>query len=86
LTKNERMSEPVFECPHCGEPIIIEKINCGIFRHAVRKSNGKQINPHSPKEKCDQLFQSGAIWGCGKPFQIMQNPDNTLKIQICDYI
>jgi len=29
------MTEPILECPHCKEFIIIEKINCGIFRHGV---------------------------------------------------
>jgi hypothetical protein len=27
--------ESVVICPHCNEPVIIEKINCAIFRHGV---------------------------------------------------
>ena len=27
---------PILLCPHCQEYIIIEKINCGIFRHGVK--------------------------------------------------
>ena len=27
--------EPIFKCPHCEEYIIIEKLNCGIFRHGI---------------------------------------------------
>jgi hypothetical protein len=78
--------EPILYCPHCQEPIIIEKINCGIFRHAILKSTGKQINPHAPKDNCDELFHSGKIWGCGKPFQVIKTPDQSLQIKICDYI
>ena len=36
-------------CPHCQEFIIIEQLNCGIFRHGVLKKSGKQINPHASK-------------------------------------
>ena len=25
----------VIECPHCNEPILIEQLNCKIFRHGV---------------------------------------------------
>jgi hypothetical protein len=28
-------NQPVLLCPHCNEYIIIEKINCAIFRHGV---------------------------------------------------
>jgi len=24
-------------CPHCNEPILIEKLNCCIFRHGIMK-------------------------------------------------
>jgi len=27
--------QPVLKCPHCNEYVIIEKINCAIFRHGV---------------------------------------------------
>ena len=27
--------DSIVECPHCNEPIIIEKLNCGIFRHGI---------------------------------------------------
>jgi len=79
-------SEPIFNCPHCQTPILIEKLNCGIFRHAVFKKTGKQIGPHSTKEKCERLSQSDLIWGCGKPFQIITTSENKLEIKVCDYI
>ena len=72
-------------CPNCNEPIIIEQINCGIFRHGAYKSTGEQIDPHSPKPVCDELKQNDLIYGCGKPFQIILQ-DGKMIVQICDYI
>lgn len=72
-----------FKCPHCQENIIIydNEINCGIFRHAVYKSNYQQVEPHLPKEQCDNLIKSDLVYGCAKPFRIENN-----IISICDYI
>jgi len=75
----------IINCPHCKEPVLIEKLNCGIFRHGQYKSTGKQIGPHLSREKCDDLIKKNAIYGCGKPFQIIKQQD-TIKISICDYI
>lgn len=33
--------EPILECPHCGDYVLIEKLNCGIFRHGTIKKNWK---------------------------------------------
>ena len=51
------------ECPHCKQFVIIEQINCGIFRHGVLKSNMNQINPHLPKPECDELANKNLIYG-----------------------
>ena len=67
------MSNFVIICPHCKEHVLIEQINCAIFRHAVLKSNNQQINPHSSKEICDNLFNNKQIYGCSKPFKIIKN-------------
>jgi hypothetical protein len=75
----------VIECPHCKEPILIEKLNCCIFRHGVLKTDGTQINPHARKELCDYYINDGLIFGCGKPFKIISNNDTYVAI-ICDYI
>ena len=72
-------------CPHCQESIIIEEINCAIFRHAVLKINNQQINPHSSKDICDDLIEKKLIYGCGKPFQLIKK-DNKYEAIICDYI
>jgi len=77
--------EQIITCPHCKEPVIIEKLNCGIFRHGIYKKTGKQIGPHSSKEKCDTLIKIEAIWGCGKPFQIILE-NNEMKAEECEYI
>jgi hypothetical protein len=79
------MEEPILTCPQCKEFIIIKKINCGIFRHGTIKKNGKQIKPHSSKEICDYYIKNELIYGCGKPFRIIDN-DGTLETEICDYI
>jgi hypothetical protein len=70
------MSEFIITCPHCLDYIIIKKINCGIFRHGVLISNGKQIDSHIKKKK---------IYGCGKPYQVIKEGDE-YKVNICEYI
>jgi len=72
-----------FECPHCQLLCQVSNndLNCEIFRHAVTKDNMLFIDPHTPKEKCEELVSSGSVWGCGKPFKF----DGT-SIKICDYI
>jgi hypothetical protein len=87
--EEEKEQEPidlVIDCPHCKEHILIEKLNCCIFRHGILKSNGKQIDPHSSKELCDFYIQKDLIFGCGKPFQIIKNDKNEFISVICDYI
>jgi DNA-directed RNA polymerase subunit RPC12/RpoP len=72
-------------CPHCNSQIEILELNCKIFRHGVYKKNHQQINPHASKSECDYLAQNDLIYGCGKPFQIIQK-DNNYETIICDYI
>lgn len=77
-----------FECPHsdCGLMIQVPKnqVNCRIFRHAVYKDTGEQINPHTPREVCDKLRNSGSIYGCGRPFYL-ETVDSP-HVRICGYI
>ncbi len=73
------------ECPHCNGSIIIEELNCRIFRHAVLKENLNQINPHTPKEECENYIEKNLIYGCGKPFIVIFR-DNKYISEICDYI
>lgn len=69
-------------CPNCNELVLIEKINCGIFRHGVYKKTGKQINQHLQKDTCEKLITKDLIYGCGKPFRIINNNE----VVKCDYI
>ena len=77
--------EQIIICPHCDVPIIIEKLNCGIFRHGIIKNTGKQVDPHSNKIICDNLKKEDLIYGCGKPFQITIQDDKFI-VTICEYI
>lgn len=83
--EKEMKEEPILTCPHCKDFIIIRKINCGIFRHGALKKNGKQIDPHTSKEICQQYVRENKIFGCGKPFRVI-SVDNRFETEICDYI
>ncbi len=87
----ENISNIVVTCPHCKDPVLIEKMNCCIFRHGALKCNGRQINAHAPKHLCDLYIKKNLINGCGKPFQIIPNEnskdeDDKFIAIICDYI
>ena len=73
------------KCPHCDLFMVIEQLNCRIFRHGILRSNGKQINPHSSKEMCDYYIANERIYGCGQPFRL-ENINSNLVAVICDYI
>jgi len=76
----------IVECPHCSGTVIIEQINCSIFRHGVYISNGSQMNPHECKEVCDNLASTNQIYGCGKPFKLTKNEDGMYLARYCEYI
>ena len=61
----------LIKCPHCDRMIEILEINCAIFRCGIYKNNYSQVNPHATKEQCDKLAQDGLIYGCGKPFKVV---------------
>jgi hypothetical protein len=90
MSDQEINNDIIIFCPHCNEPILIEKLNCRIFRHGIFKENGLQIPPHSSKEDCDNLIENNKIFGCGKPFEIIvkikENSNEFEYIpEICDY-
>jgi hypothetical protein len=85
MSNNNKIEEPILVCPHCNNYVLIEKINCGIFRHGTLKTNNTQINPHANKEECDYYINNNLIYGCGKPFRIVQKNDKFI-IEICEYI
>ena len=73
------------QCPHCNNYILIEQVNCAIFRHGIFKENMIQIDPHLSKLECDRLIKNNLIYGCGKPFRIEKINNIWLAID-CDYI
>lgn len=77
----------IFQCPHCNCYIQCHKndIACTIFRHAVYKNTFQQINPHTPKQECDRLFQNGLVFGCGKPFKFHYSSAGNY-IATCEYL
>lgn len=85
------MKNFIIVCPHCNEPVIIHKLNCGIFRHGVVKKTKKPIHSHLNQVLCDELVNKKLIYGCGKPFRlkIIQNENEqppTIEVHVCDYI
>jgi DNA-directed RNA polymerase subunit RPC12/RpoP len=77
------IQEPhIIQCPNCGQFIEILELNCRIFRCGVLKHNNEQINAHLNEKECTKLKKNDLIYGCGKPFQILEN--NT--VIICEYI
>jgi len=70
-----------YSCPHCGGGIIIEQLNCGIFRHAVMKSDNSPINPHASLAECQNLLNNNLILGCAGPIRWTGN-----GFEKCDYI
>jgi len=75
----------VVECPHCKNPVLIEKLNCAIFRHGSLKTDGQQIDPHASKELCNYYIEKNIINGCGKPFKVIKDSSNYVAI-VCEYI
>ena len=83
---NTEINDIVVSCPHCKDHILIEKLNCCIFRHGAFINNGQQIPPHSTKEVCDSFVSNNMIYGCGKPFRVIINDKKEYVAIICDYI
>uniref|UniRef100_A0A6C0DUW6 Uncharacterized protein n=1 Tax=viral metagenome TaxID=1070528 RepID=A0A6C0DUW6_9ZZZZ len=81
----ELKEDIVVLCPHCNLCILIEKLNCRIFRHGIIKKTGKQMDPHAPKDICDEYIKHDDIYGCGKPFMIIEH-ENGFTAIVCDYI
>ena len=75
----------IITCPNCNDFVLIEQLNCRIFRHGVFKNNGQNIQPHSNKSICDSYIKNNLIYGCGKPFKIVEE-NKVLKAIKCDYI
>jgi hypothetical protein len=75
-------SSPIIECPHCKIAILVEAMNCRIFRCGMYKSNGTQIDPHLDQVSCERLYNDRLVYGCGKPFRVDMSGNPVL----CGYI
>jgi hypothetical protein len=89
LTYNNEDDCYLFNCPNCNDFVQVKRneINCKIFRHGYFKKNYEQIPPHSSKELCDELYNKNLIFGCGKPFIMIEGANGMIeKVEKCDYI
>jgi len=75
----ENIPKVIIKCPHCGCPVIIDQLNCNLFRHGVFKDTNEQINPHATDEECDNYISKDLIYGCGKPFVVIET-ENTYDV------
>jgi hypothetical protein len=75
----------IVKCPNCQVEIIIEEINCKIFRHGVNKATGEQMNPHASKAECHEAISKDTVYGCAAPF-ILDLSGNEWVAVSCDYI
>ena len=77
------MNQCQYQCPYsdCSIAIEIVEVNCAIFRCGIYKDTGQQIEPHLSKEECDKLKKQDKIWGCGRPFKLVN-----YQLVICEYI
>jgi hypothetical protein len=64
----------MLSCPHCGGGVTVqaEQLNCRIFRHAVLISTGEPVGAHESKEACERLVAAGLVYGCGRPFRVVE--------------
>ncbi len=79
------MPDIIVFCPWCECPVIIEELNCKIFRHAYYKITFQQIGPHMSKEDIDILQEKDLLVGCGFPFCVNQKGDEYIA-EKCGYI
>jgi hypothetical protein len=67
-------------CPHCGGVWEMLELACGIFRHAMYKTEVnkspkhiRHFNPHASLEECEKALREDVIYGCAKPIRITKN-------------
>lgn len=77
----------MFQCPHCKMHIHIawNDVRCRIFRCGVYSDTLIPIPPHSTKEYGDRLLKQNRVYGCTRPFQMIET-NGTWHVSACDYI
>lgn len=73
-------SDMIKTCPVCFQFVVIEQINCNIFRCGVFKDTFEYIPPHTSKEQIELWKKAGRIWGCGTAMELVNN-----ELAVCDY-
>jgi hypothetical protein len=68
-------------CPHCDLLLEILELNCKKFVCGVYRTDFIQIPPHLSKEECVRLMESRLIWGCGKPFILVQHNEKWTAVE-----
>ena len=82
------------KCPHCNIMIEVIELNCKIFRCGIYKNGFQQIDPHMPKDACEELVKNDSIFDCGKPFMVIEKDKDKVDLEsvieyesiVCDYI
>jgi hypothetical protein len=76
----------LFDCPHCQDKIMVDikQLNCKIFRHGIYKKTYRQVDPHLKKEDCEYLVSNDEVYGCCKPFEIIEKNCKLYCIK-CEY-
>ena len=76
------------ECPSCKQYFVVarEDLRCRIFRHAVFRDTLSPIPPHSSKTEIETYLSQNKIYGCGKPFRVLEKENHEFYTEICDYL
>lgn len=73
------------KCPYCGIQIELIKINCGILRCGIYRTNRgtiRQIPKHASEKQIIKLRKNNQIiFGCGNPIQYKND-----KLVKCEWI
>ena len=94
MVKKGKGDVKVLECPHCGGGIVIDQMNCSIFRHGAASVDPRgrvddQIAPHASRQasaaKLGHYVTPGGerqSYGCGKPYRMDRATGKLVK---CDW-
>jgi len=77
---SKKLSAFLVNCPACKEPVLIDQVNCGIFRHAFYTDTLKTVDPHASKRHIMETMACGRLGGCGAPFEVVDG-----RARMCDY-
>ena len=67
-------------------PLTLPPNPPGCLQPTPPAETGKQIDPHSNKEVCDELVKTNKVFGCAKPFKLVRVDSFNYIAVKCDYI